>query len=135
MEDVAKTADELVGVASDLIDEIKADANDTFQSKAKVSNILMFIYRNVSKLVEFSEEATGRISGLGSEKKQFVCETIRSIYKSVDPNIPWLIDPFESLLENFILDNVVPPFVDYIVSKVYNEHGIFDKLFGEAPQG
>lgn len=119
------TAEELVVAAEELIAKIKADAKNSFTgTKPTVGQIIKFVMDNVGICVEFAQEATKSISGLGEQKKKFVCDTIRTIYKEANPNLPYIPEPFETMLENFLLNHVVPVMIDWIVAK-YKEKGIF----------
>ena len=62
--------------------------------------------------IEIAEQFTGLPGG---EKKAFVLEVIKKAYKEVDPDIPWIPSFVETPIENFILNNLLPPLVDYLV--------------------
>lgn len=57
----------------------------------------------------------------GEEKRRFVVEVVTDIYREHDPNIPWIPEPFETMLEQLVLDNVVPALVDMLVEHVQDD--------------
>jgi len=62
--------------------------------------------------IEIAETFTGLS---GEEKKAFVLEVIKKAYKEIDPDIPWIPGFIETPIENFLLDNLLPPLIDYLV--------------------
>lgn len=81
-----------------------------------------FTFEAGSKLVEVVEGVQG-VSG--AQKKATVMSTVKDIYKRVNPDIPWIPEPFETMLEDIIIDKVLGAFIDFIVDK-YKEQGIFN---------
>jgi hypothetical protein len=70
-------------------------------------------------------EAVENVQGIsGEQKKEVVVSTVKGIYKQVNPNIPLIPEPFESWMEDLLLDKALNEFVDFIVGK-YKEKGIF----------
>ena len=56
----------------------------------------------------------------GSDKKQWVLDTIRTTYFMINPNIRGVPEPFETMLEKFTIDivlsKIVSPLIDTVVS-------------------
>ena len=50
--------------------------------------------------------------------------TAKEIYKKVNPDIPLIPEPFETLIEDIMLDRALDVFIDFIVRK-YEDKGIF----------
>jgi len=125
MSEAIKTAEELTEEAKDLIESLRVSAKESFSDGVSFKKAVRFVYESVSELIEFAEDATKEIKGLGSEKKKFVVETVRKLYKDINADIPWIPEPLESFIENLILENIVPPAIDWLVSK-YNKYGVFN---------
>lgn len=62
------------------------------------------------------EIAEGFMGVPGPEKKKFVCEVVEKAYREVEPDIPWVPEPVETWVENYILKNLVPYAVDMLVN-------------------
>ncbi len=109
--------------------EIEVDINELVASFMKYKEggfefkeIAKFTFEAGSKLVEAVENVEG-ISG--PQKKEVVKSTIKEIYKKVNPDIPYIPEPFETWVEDVMLDKSLDAFIDFIVSK-YKDKGIFD---------
>jgi hypothetical protein len=50
---------------------------------------------------------------------------VKDIYKKVNPEIPWIPEPFETLLEDIMIDKALSAFVDFLVEK-YKDKGFFN---------
>jgi hypothetical protein len=51
------------------------------------------------------------------ERKEFITKVIRYVYRKNDPDLPFLIEPFESMVENMIL-NAIPGLIDNLEAKL-----------------
>jgi len=118
----------MVKTAEEVKEEIRKDIDELVESFWKykkggfqIMEVAKFTFEAGTKLVEAVEKVQG-ISG--RQKKEVVKSTVKDIYKRVNPDIPWIPEPFETMMENLILDKALDAFIDVIVSK-YNEKGIF----------
>jgi hypothetical protein len=90
----------------------------------QVSEIASFTFEAGSQLVEAVQGVEG-ISG--EQKKAVVVSTVKNIYKKVNPNVPYIPEPFETMLEDIMIDKALDAFIDFIVDK-YKSKGIFIEL-------
>jgi hypothetical protein len=88
----------------------------------QVSEIASFTFEAGSQLVEAVQGVEG-ISG--EQKKAVVVSTVKNIYKKVNPNVPYIPEPFETMLEDIMIDKALDAFIDFIVDK-YKSKGIFN---------
>ena len=51
------------------------------------------------------------------ERKEFITKVIRYVYRKNDPDLPFLVEPFESMVEEMIL-NAIPGLVDNLEAKL-----------------
>lgn len=61
----------------------------------------------------------------GPQKKEVVLSTVKDIYKKVNPDIPWIPEPFETMMEDIMMDKALSAFVDFIVD-TYKDKGLFN---------
>jgi hypothetical protein len=87
-----------------------------------VTEIASFTFEAGSQLVEAVEGVEG-ISG--EQKKTVVVSTVKDIYKKVNPDLPYIPEPFETILEDIMIDKGLNAFIDFIVNK-YKTTGIFN---------
>lgn len=113
----------------DIKAEIKEDIDELIESFKKhkkdgftLLEISKFTFDTGSRLVEAVENVEGIP---GTQKKEVVMSTVKEIYKEVNPDFPWIPEPFESWLEDVFLEKALDAFIDFIVAK-YNEKKIFD---------
>ena len=63
----------------------------------------------------------------GSQKKEWVIAALEKAYFAVDPNIPWVPEPVETMIEKWavksIIEQVVSPAIDWLV-KFMKEKGL-----------
>lgn len=77
-------------------------------------------------------EAVEQLRGVtGAEKKQLVMSAVRDIYKRVSPDIPLIPEPFETWLEDLLLDKVLDVFVEFQARKYGT--GDSETALGSAP--
>ena len=118
---MAKTVEEIKEEIKDDIDELVKSFEKYKEGGFQVTEILKFTFEAGTKLVESVENVQG-ISG--EQKKEVVVSSVKEIYKQVNPDIPYIPEPFETWMENLLLDRALNEFIDFIVGK-YKEKGIF----------
>ena len=89
----------------------------------ELREIAKFTFEAGTLLVEAVEELDDIP---GEQKKEVVKNAVIKAYKTVDPNIPWIPEPFETMLEDMLLDKTLDAFIDSIVAN-YRQKGIFQK--------
>lgn len=100
--------------------EVRMDASSdrTVEAVKKVVECFTdgFQFSDILTAVRTAAEIAEQFTGLpGDEKKDFVVEVIRKAYREVNPDVPWIPEPFETWVENYILDNLVPSVIELIV--------------------
>jgi len=118
---MAKTVEEIKKEIKKDIDELVASFEKHKEGGFQLTEIAQFTFEAGTKLVEAVENVQG-ISG--EQKKEVVISTVKEIYKRVNPDIPLIPEPFETLIEDVMLDKALDVFIDFIVSK-YKDKGIF----------
>lgn len=118
---MAKTVEEIKKEIRKDIDELVEWFEKYREGGFQVAEIAKFTFVAGAKLVEAVEDVQG-ISG--PQKKEIVMSTVKEIYKKVNPDIPFIPEPFETWMENLLLDRALSEFIDFIVGK-YKEKGIF----------
>lgn len=91
----------------ELIASMKGLLDDGFQWK-DVANAIGMVVPGLMKIAEDLEDKTGE------EKKAFVVDAVWVIYKTVDPNIPWIPEPFETQIEFTIVNEVTSGAVEAV---------------------
>jgi hypothetical protein len=119
---VAKTIEQVKSEMKQEIDVLTASFAKHQEGGFQLTEIASFTFEVGSKLVEVVEGVQG-ISGL--QKKEAVMSAVKDIYKKINPNIPWVPEPFETMLEDIMMDNALSAFVDFIVDK-YKDKGLFN---------
>ena len=95
------------------------NAGETIKAVAKVVECFKdgFQFSDILTSVKTAAEIAETFVGVpGDEKKAFVIEVIGKAYREVDPNLPWIPEPFETWIENYVLGNLVPAAIDLLVS-------------------
>jgi len=118
---MAKTVEDIKKEIKEDIDELVKSFEKYKEGGFQVTEILKFTFEAGTKLVESVENVQG-ISG--EQKKEVVVSSVKEIYKQVNPDIPYIPEPFETWMENLLLDRALNEFIDFIVGK-YKEKGIF----------
>lgn len=118
---MAKTVEEIKKEIKGDIDELVKTYEKYREEGFKLTEIIKFAFEAGARLVEAVENVQG-ISG--EQKKEVVISTVKEIYKKVNPDIPYIPEPFETWIENLLLDRALNEFIDFIVAK-YKEKGIF----------
>lgn len=97
---------------------MSVNAEQTVKAVAKVVECFKdgFQFSDIITAVRTASEIAEQFTGLpGDEKKAFVVEVVKKAYKEVDPNLPWIPEPVETWVENYVLNNLVPSVIELIV--------------------
>ena len=119
---MTKTNEEVRGEIQQDIDVITANFAKHQEGGFQLTEIANFTFDVGSRLVEVVEGVQG-ISG--PQKKEVVLSAVKDIYKKVNPDIPWIPEPFETMMEDIMMDKALSAFVDFIVDK-YKDKGLFN---------
>jgi hypothetical protein len=119
---MTKTNEEVKGEIQQDIDVITADFAKHQEGGFQLTEIASFTFKVGSRLVEAVEGVQG-VSG--PQKKEVVLSTVKDIYKKVNPDIPLIPEPFETMMEDVMMDKALSAFVDFIVDK-YKDKGLFN---------
>jgi hypothetical protein len=117
-----KTTEEIKGEIKEDIDRLLKDFMDYSKDGFKIKEIAKFTFDTGTSLVEAIENVE---DVPGPKKKEVVMSVVNDIYKEVNPDLPWIIEPFETMFENLILEKALDAFIDYIVDN-YKSKGIFE---------
>ena len=118
---MAKTIEDVKGEIRADIDTLSASFMKHQEAGFQLTGIASFTFEVGSKLVEAVEGVQG-VSG--AQKKESVMSAVKDIYKKVNPDIPWIPEPFETMIEDVMIDKALGAFIDFIVAK-YKETGLF----------
>jgi len=116
-----KTPEEIKGEIQADIDKLLEDFMEYSKEGFTINEIAKFTFSTGTSLVEAIENVE---EVPGPQKKEVVLSVVKEIYKEVNPDLPWIIEPFESMLENLFLEKALDAFIDYIVDN-YKAKGIF----------
>lgn len=83
------------------------------QNGLKIREIFSFI---AACIVVLAQLAKGYEDVPRRRKKDAIVGAIRQVYLAKNPDLPWIMEPFESFLENMLLDYIVPQLYDVLVS-------------------
>jgi len=103
------------------IDKLVANFKEYQKGGFKLGEVVHWVFEAGTSLIEAVEAVQ---DANGPEKKEVVISSIKYIYKQVDPNIPWIPEPFETMLENLLLDYALDAFTDTLVG-AFNNKGVF----------
>lgn len=114
---------------ADLTEKFKAITNEVEdmikkwkeQEPSGLTGFFSFMYSIVGDLVELVEISTEVVK---TDKKETVIAAFKYAYEQINPNIPWIPEPLESMIEKWLFDAALPVFIDWLV-KTYNNKGIF----------
>lgn len=121
-EKMPKTVEEIKGEIKEDIDRMLKNFMEYSKEGFTIKEIAKFTFDTGTSLVEAIENVEGVP---GPKKKEVVMSVVKDIYKEVNPDLPWIIEPFESMLENLFLEKALDAFIDYIVDN-YKARGIFE---------
>lgn len=83
--------------------------------------VFKFLFGVTGDLVEIAEVSAELVK---TDKKETVIAAVQYAYTQLDPDLPWIPEPFETKIETWFLEHAVPAFIDWIVDR-YNAKGIF----------
>lgn len=119
---MSKTVEDIKAEIKEDIDELIEGFKEHKKDGFTLFEISKFTFDTGSRLVEAVENVEGIP---GTQKKEVVMSTVKEIYKEVNPDLPWIPEPFESMIENVFLEKALDAFIDFIVAK-YKEMKIFE---------
>lgn len=93
-------------------DELKAvleELHEIFGDGFQWSDVPVFVGEVVPSLMDIAKEFK---DASGAEKKQFVVDAVVTIYYYYDPNLPWIPEPFETKLEEWIVPRLAEASVE-----------------------
>lgn len=97
-----------MGFSNDLnkkVDELSLLYTDYNKNGFKMNEVVQFIVTCMMELVQVVQ----MYENIPNSKKYLaVMDAMEKLYMSHNPNIPWIPEPFETMLENMLLDYVVP---------------------------
>lgn len=99
----------------DMCEKYKAERPTT------VMGFFKFAFECTGDLVEIVEVSTEVVK---ENKKETVVEALRYAFEEVNPDLPWIPEPFETKIEQWFLDNGIPALIDWLVG-ILNKKGIF----------
>jgi len=121
-------------MADDLTEKFEAIKNEVEdmikkwkeQKPEGLKGFFLFMYSIVGDLIELVEVSAEVVK---TDKKETVVAAFKYAYDQINPDIPWIPEPMESMIENWLFDAALPTFIDWLVAK-YNEKGIFTHANG-----
>jgi len=117
---MAKSVEEVKAEIREDIDKLIDLHADLEEDGWKIPEIIRFTFQAGVRLIDAVETIQG-ISG--EQKKEVVVSAIKDIYAEVSPDIPLIPEPFETWLEDFLLDRVLPAFIDFQVRRAKENKG------------
>ena len=119
---MTKSVEEVKKEIQDVIEELVISYGKYKKGGFKLSDIAKFTFDAGSRLVEAVEDVQGLT---GEQRKAAVTSSVKDIYKKINPDIPMIPEPFETMIEDVMLDKALDSFIDFLVSK-YKEKKIFN---------
>ena len=124
------------GELQEQIAKLKEEIKDVIQAYVDkkpqtTTEVFLFLFEVAGELIEVVEAAQDITKG--SDKEQIVCELLKYVYDEVNPNIPWVPEPIESKLEDWLFTHAIPAFIRYLVAK-YNSLGHFKTTESEKEE-
>jgi len=107
--EIQENIDELINLYADLED-------DGWQ----IPEIIHFTFQAGIKLIKAVDDVQ---DVPGEQKKEVVVSAVKDIYTEISPDIPIVPEPFETWLENFLLDSILPTFIDFQVRRAKEDGG------------
>lgn len=91
-----------------------ATIEDAFRSEGfDVTALLGFVFRaglDLTRAVQQVQDLTPE------QRREAVIITVQDLYEEIDPDIPWVPEPFESQIESLILSHAVPAAIDELIA-------------------
>jgi hypothetical protein len=117
---MSKTVEEILAEVKADIDELSDTFKEYMEGGFQIHEVIRFALKAGTKLIDAVENLQ---DVPGETKKKAVKKAIKDIYKERDPDIPWVPEPFETWLEDFLLDKVLDSFIDLIVRRKKEANG------------
>jgi hypothetical protein len=100
------------------------------QGGFQIREVLRFVFACTDAMAELG---TQYLDLSHADQKQEVIEAIRLIYMSRNPDLPWITEPFETMLEQAIFTYIIPELFSVMVaSKLRNQQGMKSKRESHA---
>jgi hypothetical protein len=110
---------------NDLINEVEKITSEYSEMKKDGLTLIEILSLTLSATNTFIETAESVLSNSsGKQKQEWVVQNVRKLYMKLNLDLPWIVEPFETMLENVLLDYVVPAFINVIVN-IFNSKGYF----------
>ena len=109
----------------------EAKSSGNLKTTGDAFSLLMSLIDELSNLVETAQTAM-ELDGEG--KKAFVCECVTLSYLEIDPNLPFIPEPLETIIEKWTFKHVVPAVIDWLVDRK-NTQGEFKHTVKDIPKG
>ncbi len=111
------------------LEEALKAMHDVFGDGFQWSDVPIFIGEVVPELMDVARAFKAET---GAEKKQFVVDSVVTIYFYYNPNLPWIPEPFETKLEKWIVPKLAEAAIEaaYKVGKRLRKD---DKIEGAGP--
>jgi hypothetical protein len=114
---------ELENALYDMTEKIKA-----LVSGFTVSKLIAILPGLVMDGAALWDRVESKLSG-EVERKEFITAVVRYAYRKNDPDLPVLVEPFETMVENMII-NAIPDLLDNLEEKLNELSEKLKKIFG-----
>ena len=95
------------------LDKLQDKFDEYKEAGFTVKEIIKFVLLSGMTLAKAVES----IDVPGETKSRFLVEELTDLYYKNNLDLPWIPEPFETMLESFIFDNIVPSLVDLLVKE------------------
>ena len=96
---------------ADMAEKIKFLASD-FSLSRLIAILPVLVMDGAALWEQLKPNLEGKI-----ERRDFITRVIRYIYRKNDPDLPFLVEPFETLVEEMII-NAIPELLDNLETKI-----------------
>lgn len=93
-----------------------ADQVRVLAKNFSLSSLIAILPGIVMDVTALWEKLSPRISDK-IERKEFITKVVRYVYRKNDPDLPFIPEPFETMIENMIID-AIPGMVDNLEAKL-----------------
>lgn len=111
---MSKSVEEVKAEIREDIDKLVDLYADLEANGWKIAEIIRFTFQAGISLIETVDDMQDIP---GEQKKEVVVSSVKDIYSEISPDIPIIPEPFESWLEGFLLDKILPTFIDFQVRR------------------
>lgn len=101
---------------------------NTLTDNFTLSQLIVLLPELIADGLALWEKVEPKVSG-EMDRKEFVSRVIKYVYRKHDPDIPFLVEPFETMVENMIL-GAVPGLIDQVEGQLAKLIEKIQKLFG-----